>query len=164
MKKLLALLGVSALIVVLFGKKIATYALSAEQEAFISALNPVAQPIFRGFIQDITASGWNVMIPEGGGTRPFDNSVYPNGDFHMYGLALDINAVQGTTWLHSTSPVADWQASGIPALAVKRNLAWGGNYTTPDPDHFDMANTYTTAQLYQLSQQQGVNPNNVNLG
>jgi hypothetical protein len=162
--KLWQLITIGGLVgLLVFRKPIVNYALSEEQQYYITDLNPVAKPIFSKFIADVTNSGWNVIIT--GGSRPFDTSTYPNGDYHMYGLGLDINAQNGTTYLSSHSSIQDWIDSGIPALAVKNNIAWGGNFVTPGPDvvHFDLRNLFTLPNLYALYQQQGGDSTQLNL-
>lgn len=131
--------------------------LSDEQEAFIVNLNPSAQDKFRALIAAIEATGWDVIITSG--FRTLNLMGYANGDYHNFGLALDVNLVKGTNWLRSTSSKADWEASGAPALAKSLGFRWGGDFVSTgfDPVHFDLGNTtpgnpLTTANLHALAQ------------
>ena len=61
---------------------------------------------------------------------------------HSKWRAIDLNVVHRATGrrYRSTTPKAEWEATGLPQLAVRRGFRWGGNFrSTPyDPVHFDL--------------------------
>ena len=83
----------------------------------------------------------------------------PGYSTHNYGLAIDMNAQKGATWLRKESPKQDWINSGIPAIAKKHNLIWGGEAFTNyyDPIHFHLAGYNTTQLLANATKQFGSN-------
>ncbi len=60
---------------------------------------------------------------------------------HNYGLAVDVNVIDpktGKNILMKASPKANWEKSGIPALAKSMGMIWGGDDFSGyyDPVHF----------------------------
>jgi hypothetical protein len=146
-----------------------TIVLKAEQESFIRDLHPKYQGVFRRFIADVEATGWSVIITSG--YRSFARQAelraqdsrngQPGLSLHNYGLAIDINAQKGTTWLRKRSSKAAWEASGIVKIAERYGLRWGGNFSGyHDPVHFDTGQR--GADLLAIARQQfGSNPANI---
>jgi hypothetical protein len=120
--------------------------LKVEQENFVRDLHPAFQNKFRQFIRDVEQSGWSVIVTSGYRTfarqaqlRAQDSrNAQPGLSLHNYGLAIDINAQRGATWLRKASSRKAWVDSGIPAIAKRHGLRWGGDFTGyHDPVHFD---------------------------
>jgi hypothetical protein len=62
---------------------------------------------------------------------------------HQYGLGIDIVVTwKGKRLANSTGTIAEWKASGIPALAESLGLRWGGYFKKTDPVHFDVIKKY----------------------
>lgn len=138
-----------------------TMVLKAEQEVFIRDLHPNYQDVFRRFISEVEASGWSVIVTSG--YRSFAKQAQlraqdsrngqPGLSLHNYGLAIDINAQKGTTWLRKRSSKQSWEASGIVRIAARYGLRWGGNFTGyHDPVHFDTG--HRGADLLSIAQRQ----------
>ncbi len=121
--------------------------LSVQHESFIKDLHPVHQNRFRAFIRDVEASGWKVIITSGYRSwqrqaelkRQNSKNASPGRSRHNYGLAIDINAQSGSTFLRKASSRDAWMKSGIVAIAEKHGLKWGGNFSNYwDPIHFEV--------------------------
>ncbi len=148
------------------------YLLSAEQEAYIKNLHPVAQPRFRKFISEVQQqTGYRIIITSG--NRSFGEQAFlyaqnkknarPGFSFHNYGMALDVNAQKGTTWLRKASAKSAWLDSGIIDIAQNNGLRWGGNFSGyADNVHFDLGNDYNTTTLYNMAvAQYGNDPDDI---
>lgn len=142
------------------GSAVVDYALSYEQKLFIDQLHPIAQGIFSEFIKQITLSGWNVLIVSGYRTfaeqiilkQQDSRNASAGYSFHNYGMALDINASKGTTYLRKASSRESWESSGIPSIGKKLNLFWGENIPNyPDAVHYDLRNVYNINSLHSLA-------------
>jgi LAS superfamily LD-carboxypeptidase LdcB len=141
----------------------ANIVLNAAQEEYISNLHPQQQWRFRAFIKDCEDEGWSI-IPTSG-YRDFANqkkqwiagfnnaqkleykssgkitgkskNAIPGKSHHNYGLALDINAIKGTTKLMKGSSEIEWTQSGIPEIAKRHGLSWQYQFKKyKDPVHF----------------------------
>lgn len=135
--------------------KMANIVLNAKQEEYVRELHPAVQDKFRAFIKDATDAGWNI-IPTSG-YRSFQkqlelhkansSNAKPGKSHHNYGLALDINATNGGTWLRKSSSEKAWNDSGLPTLAKKHGISWQYAFGTyKDPVHFYVKHD-TTALL-----------------
>lgn len=131
--------------------------LSPVQELHIATLNTKAQVVFRKFIDAVSnETGYTCLITSS--FRDFskqenlDSSIKANVGFsyHNYGFAIDTNWILGAYRLTSKSTKAQWQNSGIPAIAKRFGLRWGGDFTKIDIVHFDYP-LFTTANLYALA-------------
>jgi len=107
---------------------------------------------FERFIDDIEKeSEWKVKIISGLRSRkeqiqlkhdnPRNASV--NKSRHVLGRAIDINLYKRegifTIWLKKFSSKADWQKTGVPKIAKRYKLLWGGTYRNyHDPVHFEI--------------------------
>lgn len=135
--------------------------LSATQEAFIEKLNPAVQNRFRKFIWAIERKGYKVEIASC--HRGWAKSLYmwqtmpevracctPGRDYHYMGLACDfvIYTPEGKR-LGNASSREEWEATGIPEIAARYNLQWGGmqGFSYWDPVHF--AYTYDMGELVE---------------
>ena len=118
----------------------------------ISELNEDYANRFEQFIEDIERNtGWKVLIISGLRTKEEqiqlkrDNSK--NASYkksrHVQGRAVDINLYKRNglfnIWLKKGSSNAEWQKTGIPAIANRHGLLWGGSYHNyHDPVHFEI--------------------------
>jgi peptidoglycan LD-endopeptidase CwlK len=114
--------------------------------AKIEQLHVKVRPIFSNFIQKIKDLGWDVRITSGYRTFQEQDALHkenasnglPGRSWHNYGASCDINAEKDGKLLRKASSIAEWEASGIPALAKSMGLKWGGLFTTyHDPIHFE---------------------------
>lgn len=148
------------------------YMLSKEQESFIAKLHPVAQQKFRTFISEVQKrTGYRIIITSGFRSFAEQANLYaqnsknakPGFSFHNYGMAIDINAQNGTTWLRKASSKQSWTDSGIIDIADEMGFRWGGRFSGyADNVHFDLGKDYETASLYNLAvAQYGTNPKNI---
>ena len=152
------------------GSAIIDFALSQEQKYFIDQLNPAAKNKFAQFVYNATKAGWNIIITSA--YRSFqeqqqllnngDTSTQPGHSLHNYGLAIDINAQKGSTWLKKGSSKADWIASGLPGMATSLGIGWGGSFTDYDPVHFYLQG-YSWQQLLPLTNNGSIPGNKINI-
>lgn len=164
---------VPVVILVLFRKRIFGIILKPEQEKYIAQLNKQVRFKFEKFIERVEKeTDYNVIITSG--YRTFaeqqkqyeadpENNPKPGRSMHNYGLALDINAVSGTSYLRKSSSIAAWEKSGIPKIAREMGFTWGGDFKTyHDPVHFGFDRTYNVDNLYaQAISQFGDNWENI---
>jgi hypothetical protein len=69
------------------------------------------------------------------------SNASPGMSDHNYGAAIDVNVIDpktGKNILMKASSKADWEKSGIPALAKSMGMIWGGDAFSGyyDPVHF----------------------------
>lgn len=155
---------VPTVILVLFRKRIFGFFLAPEQKKYIEQLHKKAQFKFSKLIDRIEKeTDYNVIITDGYRTfadqqkeHEIDPRNPPAGDgFHVYGLAIDINATNGTSYLRKASSKEDWENSGIPNIAREMGFRWGGDFKTYyDPVHFDLGNDYDSNHLKELAFEQ----------
>jgi hypothetical protein len=155
--------------------------LSKEQELIVSELHPLAQPIMRAFIKDVTDRGYKVILTSGyrslseqlkqwiAGLSKSDQEKYENGteasklksknarpglSGHNYGMAIDLNLYKdGETYKKKDSD-AKWNSTGIPQLAKEKyGMTWGGDLSSyQDPVHFDLSKKFGgTEKLRELA-------------
>ena len=122
---------------------------SAEQIIYLRNLNPRGKAKFKKFINRVKKeTGFDIIITSG--YRSFskqdklhdeDSNNAKSGDsYHNYGLAIDINATNGKTFLRKASSISRWKASVIPKIAKEMGISWGGNFKSyHDPVHFYIA-------------------------
>lgn len=143
----------SSLMVYILTKKAVEYALNKNQESNIAKLHPLAQQVFRKFIEEVEKMGYNVIVNNSYRTfleqkklnKDNTSNAKPGYSYHNYGLALDINLQKGVRiWRKATSK-KDWEETGIPQLAKSMGLRWGGDFKNYyDPIHFDYPIKSTT--------------------
>lgn len=148
-------------VVILFRKRIFVMVLKPQQEIYISELHEKAKPIFRKFISRIeNETDYNVILTDGYRTfaeQAQQHEIDPRNPeagqgYHPYGMGIDINASNGTTYLRKSTPKQLWIDSGIPKIAQEMNLRWGGNFSNYyDPVHFDLGNYFNISMLYNLA-------------
>jgi len=141
--------------------------LAAHHEAHLNDLHPDVQDRFRELIAAVENSGYNVVITSG--YRSFEKqaalykenpaNAQPGRSPHNYGLALDINLQQSVSWWRKASTKAEWEQTGVPAMAKRLGFRWGGDFATfHDPIHFDVLPSATAVaymdKLYRQAQAQ----------
>lgn len=144
-------------ILIYFRKTIFKILLTPVQEYFIIKLHPKKQDRFRKFISRVEKeTDYNVIITSG--YRTFSEQVKIHNDdpknpeagysMHNYGLAMDINATNGTNYLRKASSKEDWELSGIPRIAREMGFSWGGDFKTyHDPVHIGFDRAYDVDEL-----------------
>ena len=107
---------------------------------------------FEHFVDDIEKeSGWKVKIISGLRSKEEQNQLKRdnpqnaavNKSRHVLGRAIDINLYKRegifTTWLKKFSSKGSWQETGVPKIALRYHLLWGGTYRNyHDPVHFEI--------------------------
>jgi hypothetical protein len=107
---------------------------------------------FKSFIDDTEKeTGWKVEIISGLRSkeeqiqlkRDNPQNAAVNKSRHVLGRAIDINLYKRegifTLRLKKFSPKASWQKTGIPEIAKRYRLLWGGTYRNyHDPVHFEI--------------------------
>jgi len=134
----------------------------------LKKLNPAAQAIFANFIADIIRMGYAVVVTSS--YRPTSeqvalkkknaNNATPGFSMHEYGLGLDINLVNNGKWINKSSTDAEWEKTGVVALAKnKYKMRWGGDFANyQDPVHFDLGNKYNVNTLYAAAKKKWGDP------
>ena len=113
----------------------------------LDGLHPLARARMAAFLSEVEARlGYTPTITSGYRTQAEQqrlqragnaNAVSAGTSPHVYGLAIDANFTRRGAQLHSGSDKAAWEMSGIPALARRHGLRWGGDFSRPDVVHFD---------------------------
>ena len=113
----------------------------------LDGLHPLARARMVAFLSEVEARlGYTPTITSGYRTQAEQqrlqragnaNAVSAGTSPHVYGLAIDANFTRRGARLHSGSGRAAWEMSGIPALARRHGLRWGGDFSRPDVVHFD---------------------------
>jgi LAS superfamily LD-carboxypeptidase LdcB len=118
----------------------------------LAGLNADYATRFERFVNDIEKeSGWKVKIISG--LRSRDEQIQlkrdnprnapVNKSRHVLGRAVDINLYKRvgltTLWLKKSNSKASWQKTGVPGIALRYKLLWGGTYRNyHDPVHFEI--------------------------
>lgn len=98
-------------------------------------LQPMLQQRAFDFINDLREAGIPMMIISGRRSRDLNAQVGgATNSLHLTGSAFDVQ-VQGYT--RDELPSWWWQAIGLYAEEVY-GLRWGGRFSTPDVNHFDL--------------------------
>lgn len=122
-----------------------------------SELNDIADvdkrssEIFKKFTNEIEQkTGWEVSIISGLRSKsdqiklkkenPRNASV--DKSRHVLGRAIDINLYKRVglrrIWLKKANSKTEWRRTGVPAIAARYHLLWGGSYHNyHDPVHFE---------------------------
>lgn len=123
----------------------------------LESLNQQKSQLFIDFVQEIEALGWVVIITQSYRTMSKQAELHslnpknaaPGLSAHEYGFAIDINALKGNMHLKKSTTKQQWVDSGIPAIAKKYDLRWGGNFSNYyDPIHFDCVAAGDTARWF----------------
>lgn len=140
------------------------------QEHYIRDLNASVRDQFRNLIHRTEALGYSVIITSGYRTFEQQAALYkenpknakPGHSYHNFGLALDINVKGPGGALRKASSKADWEASGIPALARSLGFFWGGDYKDyPDHVHFELRPLPMSELVARATAKYGSDPSQV---
>lgn len=147
-------------------KKINDMLTKYSNKAKFALLNPIAKTVFNKFFLEVKKIGWSPIITSSWRSYARELSLTAsntqNGNAknspHLYGIALDLNFISDKTQnkVMMADGRAGWEATGIPQIARKLNLRWGGdfqNYNPPngDPVHFDLVNILAAKGIPQKS-------------
>lgn len=122
--------------------------LKSKQIKELQTLKKEAQVKFSDFIRAIEReTGYGVLITSSYRSVPEQyNEKYIKGNskaaepglsLHNYGLAIDINlTLRGVVKISMNSNKNVWENTGVPTIARRMNLEWGGEYN--DNVHFQM--------------------------
>jgi hypothetical protein len=117
-------------------------------DSYLNKLPVLSRFRFRAFLYACRALGYNPIVTSGLRTTAQQArlvAINPKNakagtSTHEKGIAIDLNFVKGAIHLKKASPKADWDKTGIPALALFFGVKWGGtafaNYY--DPVHFEL--------------------------
>lgn len=152
---------VPIVILTLFRKQIFGFILKHEQKNFIDKLHRKAQNRFSKFIARIEKeTQYNVIITGSYISWSDQQKLHetdpkqpaPGNSFSNYGMAITINAINGTSFLRKSSKKAAWDKSKIPEIAAKSGIKWGGlDASNYNPVLFYISNEYTLDQLRQMA-------------
>lgn len=138
-----------------------------EHEKFIEKMHPQAQARFRCFLSDVYKLGYEVRVWSAWRGWPDSLRIWqtnaavqrccrPGHDYHFFGLAIDITLKDPKTGkqIRMASPRAEWEATGIGAVAKKHGLRWGIDFRNYyDPVHFDWP-VFPVSKLVELHKEQ----------
>lgn len=118
----------------------------------LAGLNEDYAERFKLFVDDVEReSGWKVKIISG--LRSKDEQIQlkrdnprnagVNKSRHVLGRAIDINLYKrvgiNTLLLKKFSSIGSWKKTGVPEIAKRHRLLWGGTYRNyHDPVHFEI--------------------------
>lgn len=129
------------------------------KDSALNQLHKISRGRFAQFYGEVERMGW----------VPSFNSVYrsfadqaalkaakptlaakPGFSAHNYGMAVDSNFQKAGMVLGSKTSKAEWESSGIPAVARRLGIRWGGNFSSTDydPIHFDTWASAADGQRY----------------
>lgn len=112
----------------------------------IDSLNPQCRNQFIAFYAELESLGWQRIITRSYSTIAEQNALHTidsrnsEGGFsaHNYGFATDNNFIKGKIHLKKATDIGIWLAFGIPQIAEKHGLRWGGTFKGyADTVHFD---------------------------
>ncbi|MCH2044822.1 MAG: M15 family metallopeptidase [Saprospiraceae bacterium] len=154
----LIIIGLIVLIIrALRGSKKVTYTFSEDLEKFLSIMHPSVEDRFRELVYKMEQKGYTVIPTSSYRTFAHQARLYaennknarPGRSRHNYGFALDINLRKNGVQIRKASPIAEWEATGIPQIARQLGFTWGGDFASyHDPVHFAI-NEPSTDELYQ---------------
>lgn len=112
----------------------------------LEGLHPKAKERFTAFLTEVqNRLGYSVYITSGYRTQQRQAALQKGNKYavsagtspHVYGLGIDANFSKDGRALTSKTSPNDWEASGIPALARRYGMRWGGDFASRDVVHFD---------------------------
>ena len=117
-------------------------------EAHIQAMEPLIRNKVRNFLSDIEALGYTPKIRDS--VRSYEQQAYykkqdsrnaaPGHSSHEVGIAIDMDIYKGNRVFSKKTPRNAWVNTGVPELAKKYGIRWGGNFRGyPDNNHFDFS-------------------------
>lgn len=144
----------------------------------ISQLHVSAQPNFRKFLNECEKLGWIPIITSGKRSvekqrylkKQNSNNASPETSKHVKGFALDLNFKaskniagirKGTQLIKGANASQQlywnkkWILSGVPQLAHRLGLIWGGNYRNyKDNVHFELSSNYIVSNTIPTNEPQ----------
>lgn len=114
-----------------------TTAIDAINSIYLQNLNPVAKSVFTKFLILAKEKGYQPIITTGYRDYAYQAKLYaennnnaaPGYSLHEFGLVIDVMFEKdAVTYRKSTPSKAEWEATGIPALAKSLGLTWGGDF------------------------------------
>jgi hypothetical protein len=137
--------------------------LSSESQ-IINGLHPVARKKFIEFLNVLRKNGYMITLTSGYRSfqkqkklrEQFDRGEIPAAarpglSYHNYGLAIDINMERAGKQYKLHTLKEDWERTGVPEVARRLGLRWGGTFN--DNVHFDYP-IATTAVLLEKAKRQ----------
>lgn len=119
------------------GTAAVTMPLSRDQESKFRMLSPAAQVAFARLLARLFGKGYRLAWIETVGPDHVPNSR------HFSGNAIDLNLLlpdgaRLNKWTVSDGRAAapEWQKVG--EIAESLGIRWGGRFSSPDPNHFDV--------------------------
>lgn len=115
-------------------------------EAHVQSMAPSVRGTVRAFLRDIEALGYTPKIRDSVRTyqqqaaykRQDSRNAAPGHSSHETGIAIDMDLYKGGRVFSKRTPRNAWVNTGVPALAKKYGIRWGGNFRGyPDNNHFD---------------------------
>lgn len=95
---------------------------------------------FLGLLNDLEASGYPIEGDQSGGYNPRNIAGTSTPSQHAYGRAVDVNWTDNPRGKAGMIP-----ADKARALATKYGMTWGGDWSNPDPMHFEIGGARPTA-------------------
>lgn len=115
-------------------------------EQHLNSLDPLYRKRFTGFISELKSNKLDpVIISSRRGVikQAFlkvkdKRNAPPGSSAHNKRKAIDVQVKYKGSWLGSKTPKAVWISSGVPAIAKKYGLKWGGEIPGYyDPNHYE---------------------------
>ena len=111
----------------------------------IKGLSNSASKRFAGFFDELKQLGYTIIIRDA--VRSYEEQEYyykkdkrnakPGTSDHETGNALDFDIYINGKVLSKKTPKALWMNTGVPTIAKKYGISWGGNFKGyPDNNHF----------------------------
>src|ERR1035437_4521792 len=118
----------------------------------IASVDKRSSDIFKKFVNEIESkTDWEVSIISGLRSksdqiklkRENPRNAAVDKSRHVLGRAIDINLYKRVglrrIWLKKANSKVEWRRTGVPAIAAKYLLLWGGSYHNyHDPVHFEI--------------------------
>ncbi len=119
-------------------------------ESHLKKLAPAIRWKFESFITDVKRLGFTPVIRESVRSYSQQKIYYsqdkrnaqPGKSLHEIGFAIDMDLHKNNIIYSKRTNRNAWINTGIPALAKKYGIRWGGNFKGyPDNNHFDIQQT-----------------------
>jgi hypothetical protein len=126
-----------------------------EGKYMLNSLNKDVRAKFEAFLAEVESKGFNIIITSGYRGLTEQSVLFmrnkanakPGLSAHNYGYAIDINVSRAGNHYKKATPIQEWKLTGIPLLASKHGLRWGGDLKGyNDPIHFDATRAGDTAR------------------
>lgn len=89
---------------------------------------------FSGLVSDLEAAGYGINPKASGGYNPRNIRGSNRPSNHAFGRAIDVNWDKNALGTKGEIP-----AELARSLAAKHGMTWGGDWSRPDPMHFEIA-------------------------